>query len=139
MATPSASERKELLAMPDSEYMNAKQKDFFFRLITSERARLIEHIDELSQQLKRSEQQGDEADKAIREEELRLLFRQIDRQSRLLPKYDAALIRLHNDEYGFCTETGDPIGLQRLLLRPIAELSIDAKIRQEIIESQYRK
>lgn len=104
-----------------------------------ERQELLEHIDYLKTQLQRSEQQGDEADKAIREEELRFLFRQIDRESRLLPKIDAAVQRIHQGEYGYCRETGDPIGLARLLLRPTAELSIDAKIKQERVEAQYRK
>ncbi|MDF7649095.1 RNA polymerase-binding protein DksA [Candidatus Pantoea formicae] len=139
MTKPTAGEQQNLLSMPPEEYMNAHQSDFFLRLLRHERQELLEHIDYLKAQLQRSEQQGDEADKAIREEELRLLFRQIDRESRLLPKIDAAVQRIHQGEYGYCRETGDPIGLARLLLRPTAELSIDAKIKQERVEAQYRK
>ena len=119
--------------------MNSQQLEFFLRLLSHERSELIAHIDYLKTQLERSEQHGDEADKALREEELRLLFRQIDRESRLVPKFDAALQRVKNGEYGYCRETGEPIGLARLLLRPTAELSIDAKIKQEMVEAQYRK
>lgn len=134
-----SSEQQAILAMPPEAYMNSQQLDFFLRLLSHERSDLIAHIDYLKTQLERSEQHGDEADKALREEELRLLFRQIDRESRLVPKFDAALQRVKNGEYGYCRETGEPIGLARLLLRPTAELSIDAKIKQEILEAQYRK
>ena len=139
MAGPSSSEQKAILAMSPEEYMNPQQFDFFLRLLRYERSELLTHIDYLKTQLERSEQHGDEADKALREEELRLLFRQIDRESRLVPKFDAALLRIKQGEYGYCRETGEPIGLARLLLRPTAELSIDAKIKQEMVEALYRK
>ena len=139
MTKPTAAEQQNLLSMPPEAYMNAHQSDFFLRLLRFERQELLEPIDYLKTPLQRSEQPGDEADKAIREEELRLLFRQIDRESRLLPNIDAALQRIHHGEYGYCRETGDPIRLARLLLRPTAELSIDAKIKQERVEAQYRK
>lgn len=139
MAGPSSSEQKAILAMSPEEYMNPQQLDFFLRLLRYERSELLTHIDYLKTQLERSEQHGDEADKALREEELRLLFRQIDRESRLVPKFDAALLRIKQGEYGYCRETGEPIGLARLLLRPTAELSIDAKIKQEMVEALYRK
>jgi len=139
MAGPSSSEQKAILAMSPEEYMNPQQLDFFLRLLRYERSELLTHIYYLKTQLERSEQHGDEADKALREEELRLLFRQIDRESRLVPKFDAALLRIKQGEYGYCRETGEPIGLARLLLRPTAELSIDAKIKQEIVEALYRK
>ena len=74
----------------------------------------------------------------LRAKDLRLLFRQLDRESRLLPKIDAALARLQNGEYGYCRETGEPIGLARLL-RPTAELSIEAKTAQEMREPHMRK
>lgn len=139
MPKPSLTEQENLLAMPAEDYMNAQQTDFFLRLLEYDRAQVLAHIDALRAELQRSEEHGDEADKAIREEELRLLFRQIDRESRLLPKFDAAIQRIHNGEYGYCRDTGDPIGVARLLLRPTAELSIDAKIKQEKVEAQYRK
>lgn len=139
MTKPTVAEQKKILSMPAEDYMNDAQSDFFHRLLQHERSELIGHLAYLRSQLERSEQHGDEADKAIREEELRLLFRQIDRETRLVPKFDAALKRIKQGEYGFCRETGDPIGLARLLLRPTAELSIDAKIKQERVEAQYRK
>ena len=122
MTKPTRAEREKILAMLPEDYMNPVQQDYFRR-----------------QQLQEDPETGDEGDIAIREEQLRLLFRQIDRESRLLPKYDAALMRLEKGEYGFCRDTGEPIGLQRLLLRPTAELSIEAKTKEEKVEIQYQK
>lgn len=139
MPKTATKEEDLILAMPAEEYMNARQRAFFHQRLLAERAALLQHIDELKAGLKPGEPQGDEGDQAAREEELRFLFRQIDRESRLLPKLDAALQRIRAGEYGYCRETGEPIGLRRLLLRPTAELSIDAKTRQENKEAHYRK
>ncbi|CAI0722971.1 DnaK suppressor protein [Serratia entomophila] len=130
---------QQLLAMPESDYMNPEQRAFFRQILLDERQNLLLHIDALRQDIDGGEASGDEADKAAREEELRLLFRQLDRESRLLPKIDRALARLQNGEYGYCRETGEPIGLARLLLRPTAELSIEAKTAQEMREPHMRK
>lgn len=133
-------EEKALLAMGEQEYMNADQLRFFQQRLMSERQNLVRHIAQLKAEIQKNDDAiGDEADKAMREEELRFLFRQIDRESRLLPKYDAALNRIENGTYGYCIETDEPIGLMRLLLRPIAERSIDAKLTQEMREPLFRK
>ncbi|ATA24508.1 RNA polymerase-binding protein DksA [Brenneria goodwinii] len=132
-------EEAEILAMSSEDYMNQKQLEFFKKRLTDERISLLNHIDELKARIQFSEQNGDDGDKATREEELRMLFRQIDRESRLLPKIDSALQRIRSGDYGYCLETGEPIGLRRLLLRPTAELSIDAKETQEIKELHNRK
>ncbi|WP_435929987.1 RNA polymerase-binding protein DksA [Dryocola sp. BD613] len=139
MTKPTVAEKETILAMPPEHYMNAQQKDFFRRLLGHDMKELRDHIAEMKQQLQIGEESGDEGDIAIREEQLRLLFRQIDRESRLIPKYEAALQRIEKGEYGFCQDTGEPIGLQRLMLRPTAELSIEAKIKEEKVEMQYRK
>ncbi|TKI07766.1 TraR/DksA family transcriptional regulator [Martelella alba] len=133
-------DEEALLAMSEQDYMNAAQLDFFQRRLIAERQDLVEHLESLKSEITKSDDAiGDEVDKAMREEELRFLFRQIDRASRLLPKYDAALNRIKNGNYGYCIETDEPIGLKRLLLRPIAERSIDAKVTQEMREPLYRK
>lgn len=132
-------EEAEILAMSSEDYMNQKQLEFFKKRLTDEHISLLNHIDELKARIQFSEQNGDDGDKATREEELRMLFRQIDRESRLLPKIDSALQRIRSGDYGYCLETGEPIGLRRLLLRPTAELSIDAKETQEIKELHNRK
>lgn len=135
----SPEEKKAILAMSPEEYMNEQQQAFFLRLLQEERAELLAHIEEMKEQLQPANESGDEGDIASREEHLRMLLRQIDRESRLLPKFDAALQRMRNGDYGYCMETGDPIGLERLMLRPTAELSIDAKLKQEQKEGHYRK
>ncbi|MFD3226499.1 RNA polymerase-binding protein DksA [Rahnella aceris] len=139
MTKPTTAEKLQILSMSAGDYMNPEQRDFFRRLIRHERREVLDHIEQMKMQLREQPETGDEADIAIREEQLRLIFRQIDRESRLLPKYDAALSRLERGEYGFCRETGEPIGLQRLFLRPTAELSIEAKTKEEKVEVQYRK
>jgi DnaK suppressor protein len=131
--------QQQLLAMPESDYMNPAQRAFFHQRLLDEQQKLLQHIDALKRDIDGGEVSGDEADKAAREEDLRLLFRQLDRESRLLPKISAALTRLHNGEYGYCRESGEPIGLARLLLRPTAELSIEAKTAQEMREPHLRK
>ncbi|PWC18307.1 RNA polymerase-binding protein DksA [Brenneria roseae subsp. roseae] len=138
---PKTTQKEELqiLAMPKEDYMNQTQLAFFKQRLVDERITLLNHIDELKDSIQLGEQRGDEGDKSMREEELRMLFRQIDRESRLLPKIDAALQRISKGEYGYCRETGEPIGLPRLLLRPTADLSIDAKETQEIKESLHRR
>lgn len=138
MPSKKSQEEVRILAMPETDYMNSAQLVFFTQRLQTERLALLQHIQELKGDIQLSEQSGDEGDKAMREEELRMLFRQIDRESRLLPKIDAALQRIRSGEYGYCQETGEPIGLRRLLLRPTAELSIDAKQTQEIKEQHRR-
>ena len=132
-------DEETLLAMPDDDYMNPAQRLFFRQRLETERQVILAHIGELKGEIYRYDTSGDEVDKAAHEEQLRMLFRQIDRESRLLPKVDAALRRIELGEYGYCIETGEAIGLRRLLLRPTAERSIDAKITQEQREPQYRK
>ena len=131
--------QQQLLAMPESDYMNPAQRAFFRQRLQDEQQKLLQNIEALKRDIDGGEVSGDEADKAAREEDLRLLFRQLDRESRLLPKISAALTRLYNGEYGYCRESGEPIGLARLLLRPTAELSIEAKTAQEMREPHLRK
>ncbi|MGG2140371.1 TraR/DksA C4-type zinc finger protein [Symbiopectobacterium sp. RP] len=132
-------DEQTLLGMSEADYMNSTQRDFFRRRLETERQTILAHIGELKGEIYRYDTSGDDVDKAAHEEELRVLFRQIDRESRLLPKVDDALRRIEMGDYGYCIETGEPIGLRRLLLRPTAERSIDAKQTQEQREPQYRK
>ncbi|WP_291973366.1 TraR/DksA C4-type zinc finger protein [Candidatus Symbiopectobacterium sp.] len=132
-------DEQTLLGMSEADYMNSTQRDFFRRRLEMERQTILAHIGELKGDIYRYDTSGDDVDKAAHEEELRMLFRQIDRESRLLPKVDDALRRIEMGDYGYCIETGEPIGLRRLLLRPTAERSIDAKQTQEQREPQYRK
>lgn len=135
---PSAEEAR-LLAMPDDAYMNDEQLTFFRRRLLDEKASSEEHLGEIRAAMASHERDSDTLDQAAFEEELRLQLRQADRETRLLANIDAALRRIEAGDYGFCEETGEPIGLPRLLLRPTARLCLEAKERQEQRENHYRK
>nr|WP_051690192.1 MULTISPECIES: RNA polymerase-binding protein DksA [Halomonas] len=119
--------------------MNAVQLAFFRQRLLNERAELEAHLKEVKTAIASHERDSDEADQASFEEELRLSLRQADRESRLVNNINAALQRIENGEYGFCEETGEPIGIPRLLFRPTAKLCIEAKERQERKEHHFRK
>lgn len=138
---PDAKKAEEalLLASAEDEYMNVAQLAFFRQRLLNERAELEAHLNEVKTAIASHELDSDEADQASFEEELRLSLRQADRESRLITNIDAALKRIESGDYGFCEETGEPIGLQRLLFRPTAKLSIEAKERQERKEHHFRK
>lgn len=135
--TLSAVEQK-LVEAPESEYMNAQQLEFFRqRLIAlhdSTRARIQEAKDEMLSPPDLS----DESDRASWEEQCALTMRIVDREQKLLPKIQQALERIRTGSYGYCMETGEPIGIPRLLVRPTAEYCADVKLFQEMKEHIYR-
>ncbi|PJX13679.1 RNA polymerase-binding protein DksA [Halomonas sp. 141] len=130
---------ERLLQMPDSDYMNDEQLAFFRQRLLNERDEIEEHLKEIRGVIASHERDSDEADQAAFEEELRLALRQADRESRLLNNIAEALKRIETGDYGYCDETGEPIGLARLMFRPTAKLCIEAKERQEQQEHHYRK
>lgn len=132
-------QEKALLAQPESDYMNDNQLAFFRQRLLDEREELTAHLNEVKASIASHERDSDEADQASFEKELRLALRQADRESRLITNIDAALKRIESGEYGYCEETGEPIGIPRLLFRPTAKLCIEAKERQEQKEHHYRK
>ena len=130
--------RASLLETSPDEYMSSEQLASFRRLLLNQRAELLtagEHtLNELREQTKLS----DEADRASLEEQRSLAFRMRDRERKLLRKFDAAIARIDAGTFGWCEETGEPIGLARLLARPTATLSIDGQERKEARERGYR-
>lgn len=133
MPSPPISER-ELLQIPD--YMNERQLAFFKQRLLALRAETLEEI-EAGRRAIAAVDAADELDRATAEYENRQRLRFAERKSRLLRKIDRALERIENGSYGYCEISGDPIGLQRLLLRPTAELSFEEKARQEQLERNY--
>ena len=129
----------DIRAMPETDYMNAAQLAFFRQRLEVERAELEEHLQEVKAVIASHERDADEADQASFEEGLHLALRQADRESRLIKNIDAALKRIDSNDYGFCEETGEPIGIPRLLFRPTARLGIEAKEREERKEHHFRK
>ncbi|MDR5859686.1 RNA polymerase-binding protein DksA [Halomonas eurihalina] len=136
---PTSAEKAHLLAMPETDYMNGEQLDFFRRQLIEEKTAVERRLVELRHAMAVHEQNSDELDQAAYEEELGLQLRQADRETRLLANIAAALKRIDTGEFGYCEEMGEPIGLPRLLLRPTARLSLEAKERQEQHEHHYAK
>lgn len=125
----------ELLAMPASAYMNEAQQAFFRQRLREQRSELQRRIDEEFGELREQEPASDPADLGSAEEQRQWQLRLLEREKKLLDKIDGALER---GEYGWCSETGEPIGLRRLLLRPTASLCVEAKERQEQRERHIR-
>jgi len=127
----------ELMAMPESDYMNEAQLAYFKAKLTLMRDEILENARETGEHLKENEVFADPNDRATVEEENLLEQRVRDRERKLLKKINSSLVRIEAGEYGFCLETGDPIGLPRLLARPTAELSIEAQEKHERLEKLY--
>ena len=127
-----------LLAQPAADYMNEAQQRFFRELLLAQRDDLQARIDAEFQALREQETNSDLADIGSAEEQRQWQLRLLEREKKLLDKIDDALELLARGEYGWCRETGEPIGLQRLLLRPTATLCIEAKEREELRERHRR-
>lgn len=136
--TLTATTKAELLAQPADDYMNDVQQQFFRELLLTQRAELQARIDEEFTELRQPDTSSDVADIGAAEEQRQWQLRLLEREKKLLDKIDQALELLARGEYGWCAETGEPIGLKRLLLRPTATLCIEAKERQEQREKHQR-
>ena len=126
-----------LRKMPASQYMNEQQLEFFRDKLMTMRNELIENAGNTSEHLREHTAEPDPADQATIEEENALELRARDRERKLLKKIDEALRRIADESYGYCEETGDPIGIPRLLARPTATLTIDAQTRREQRQKLY--
>ena len=123
---------------PDEPYMNPRQLAYFQRKLLTWREELLRESEQTIQHLQEGAGEiGDEADRASRESDNSLELRTRDRYRKLLSKIDAALKRIEEGTYGYCEESGDEIGLQRLEARPIATLTVDAQERRERMDRQY--
>ena len=127
----------EILAMPEDDYMNPAQLEFFRVRLAKMRDELLENAASTGANLRENELVADPADRATVEEEHALELRVRDRERKLIKKIEEALGRIDEGEYGWCEETGDPIGIGRLLARPTATLSIDAQERRERTQKLY--
>ena len=128
----------ELLAMPEAEYMNDKQLDFFRAQLQKQKDDLLSNAGETTEHLREDTSiVPDPADRATIEEEHALELRTRDRERKLLKKIAQSMGRLESGDYGFCDETGEPIGLARLLARPTATLSLEAQQRRELKQKMF--
>ncbi len=127
----------ELLGMSEDDYMNDRQQAFFKHLLKQRELQLKNNAESTSEHLRETVIAPDPVDRATIEEEHALELRTRDRERKLLKKVQEALRRLEKGEYGWCEETGDPIGIPRLLARPTATLSLEAQQRRELKQKMY--
>ena len=128
---------EEILKMPDDDYMNAQQLEFFRRRLTDLEKELRANADQTTVNLRETTVVPDPADRATIEEEHALELRTRDRERKLLKKVQAAIKCIDDGDYGYCEETGDPIGVTRLMARPTATLSLEAQQRRELKQKMY--
>ena len=124
----------------DEPFMNERQRMYFRNKLLAWKDEIIRQTRETLVGLhEESTQHADLADRATSETDRALELRARDRQRKLVGKIDAALARIDDGSYGYCEETGEPIGLKRLDARPIATLSVEAQERHERRERVYRE
>lgn len=127
----------ELIRQPKSEYMSAAQRKFFKHRLLELQTQMRDNADATTEHLRELAVAPDPADRATQEEEHALELRTRDRERKLLKKIEGALLRIEEGSYGYCEETGDPIGVPRLLARPTATLTIEAQERRELKQKMY--
>lgn len=130
-------DEKDLLAAAEADYMNTEQLAFFDRRLQQLRTETLDEITAIKTQMLGNSQVSDVLDRAQQEEESQIALRIADRKRQLIPKIDAARQRIRNGEYGYCRQTGEPIGIARLLIRPTAEYCTDVKTINEQKEGLY--
>ncbi len=120
------------------EYMCNRQLEYFRRKLLAWKHDLQTESNEALKYLKEENwNEADLSDRATVEEEVRIELRTQDRFRKLMDKIDAALMRINKNEYGFCEDTGEPIGIRRLEARPIATLCIEAQEKHERFERNH--
>jgi DnaK suppressor protein len=128
----------ELMAMPDSEYMNDKQLSAFRTRLQQLKQDILNNAGETTEHLREDTViVPDPADRATIEEEHALELRTRDRERKLLKKIEQSISRIDAGDYGYCDETGEPIGVGRLLARPTATLSLEAQQRRELKQKMF--
>jgi DnaK suppressor protein len=127
----------ELLKMPESDYMNEAQLAFFKQRLRQMEQDILRNAGETTEHLRETVIVPDPADRATIEEEHALELRTRDRERKLLKKIQQSVVRVDEGEYGYCEETGEPIGIGRLLARPTATLSLEAQQRRELRQKMF--
>jgi len=123
---------------PDEEYMSPLQLEYFRQRLLQWRADLVEESKQTIENLKEEVRDvGDEAERATRETENSLELRTRDRERKLLKKIEQSIARIDAGDYGYCDETGEPIGVGRLIARPTATLSLEAQQRRELKQKMF--
>ena len=127
----------QILKMGEKDYMNAAQLAFFKNRLQQLEKDLLKNADETTEHLRETVLVPDPADRATIEEEHALELRTRDRERKLLKKVQQSIASIDGGDYGWCEETGEPIGVPRLLARPTATLSLEAQQRRELKQKLY--
>jgi DnaK suppressor protein len=128
----------DLIAMPDDEYMNDTQMAYFRLKLNKLKQEILSNAGETTEHLREDTVVvPDPADRATIEEEHALELRTRDRERKLLKKIEQSIQRIDAGDYGYCDETGEPIGVGRLLARPTANLSLEAQQRRELKQKMF--
>ena len=128
----------EVLSMPESEYMNEKQMAFFRHKLVQLKQDIHNSAGETTEHLREDTVVvPDPSDRATIEEEHALELRTRDRERKLLKKIEQSIARIDAGDYGYCDETGEPIGVGRQLARPPATLSLEAQQRRELKQKMF--
>ncbi len=128
----------EVIAMPDGEYMNDKQMAYFRLKLVQLKDDILTNAGETTEHLREDTVVvPDPADRDTIEEEHALELRTRDRERKLLKKIEQSIGRIDAGDYGYCDETGEPIGVPRLLARPTATLSLEAQQRRELKQKMF--
>ena len=128
---------EDVLKAPEKDYMNEAQLAFFKRKLLELRDQLLQNADDTGEHLRENEVTTDPSDRATLEEEYTLELRTRDRERKLLKKVEKSLRMIDDGSYGWCEETGEPIGVPRLIARPTATLSLEAQERRERVQKLY--
>ena len=129
---------KDYRPSADEPFMNDLQKEYFRRKLLAWREELLHDSEETLDNLKEGGMTvPDISDRASAEADKALELRTRDRMRKVISKIDAALDRIEDGTYGYCEETGEPIGLERLIARPIATMTVEAQERHERMEKTY--
>jgi DnaK suppressor protein len=130
---------KEILSMPEDDYMNEEQLNFFKQKLLDLESEMVLNAQKTTQTLQDQDTNyiADPSDRATIEEEYALELRTRDRERKLLQKIRNTLEVIERGDYGYCEDTGEPIGLKRLIARPTATLSIEAQERREKMQKHF--
>jgi DnaK suppressor protein len=134
---PALLSEEQVLKMSEKDYMSAAQLAFFRDRLEKMKQELLANADLTSEHLRESDVVPDPADRATIEEEHALELRTRDRERKLMKKIDESIAHIDDGSYGYCEETGEPIGIPRLLARPTATLSVEAQQRREQKQKMY--
>ena len=128
---------EDILKMSEKDYMNPAQLAFFKARLQQLERDLLKNADETTEHLRETVLVPDPADRATIEEEHALELRTRDRERKLLKKIEQSIARIDAGDYGYCDETGEAIGVARLIARPTASLSLEAQQRRELKQKMF--